>query len=114
MTFYESLAFVFSLSLVTVVIASFAIISIFKWFKTFLIKNVSNRAANFLLSLSSKDNSVHTDPIFSIEGVDVLLPEDQLGVVENPSIIDQAQRLDLFDWSVLDTPTARRRGIIIY
>lgn len=114
MSFYQSLAFSFIISLLSVWIAGFAIISVFKWFKTFLIKNVSNRAANFLLSLSSKDNSVHTDPIFSIEGVDVLLPEDQLGVVENPSIIDQAQRLDLFDWSVLDTPTAKRRGIIIY
>lgn len=113
MTFYESLAFVFSLSLVTVVIVSFAIISVIKWFKQFLIKNHTNKLANFLLSLSSKQESVHIEPILTSDGVEVLLPEDKLGVIEIPTIIVQAEKLDQFDWAVLDTPTAKRRGIII-
>lgn len=115
MSFYQSLAFSFILANLFCWITFYCLYKTGQWIKKFLIQNSQNRVCNSVLKVVERHQPyIKVEPFTTSEGVQVLMPEHQLGSVENPVLIHQAEKLENFDWAVIDTPTALRRGNIIW
>jgi len=115
MSFYQSLAISFILANLFCWISFFLLLKVAKWIKKFLIQNSENRVCNSVLKVVERHQPyINIEPFVTDEGVQVLMPESKLGIVENPCLIEQSENLAHVDWTVYDTPTVLRKGIIIW
>jgi len=115
MSFYQSLAISFILANLFCWITFYCLYKTGQWIKKFLIQNAENRVCNSVLKVVDRNQPyIKVEPFTTSEGVEVIMPQHHLGSLENPCLIEQSENLAHVDWAVIDTPTALRRGNIIW